>query len=311
MLNINHILIIEDNEADAMVCRRYLSKISNYDIKLTWKEMASDALVFLSDNKVDCVLLDYNLPDMSGADFLKKLAKQPFDHPPVLMLTGAGNEKIAVETLKLGAEDYLSKEDLNPELLRMAIFRAVEKSIAIKNAQKNAEDVKNLLQRDYLTGVSNRFHFDETLESTLSMSKRHNKMFAVMLLDLDRFKIVNDQLGHQAGDFLLQEVSKRFLSVLRKEDLLARVGGDEFCVLLVEIKDIEDARVIAEKLILSLKDPIMFGAEKMIVSPSIGIAIYPLMGRSASELLKNADKAMYCKKRANGNGFEFYNSTIR
>ena len=131
-----------------------------------------------------------------------------------------------------------------------------------------------------------------------------------MVLDLDRFKSVNDQFGHQTGDFLLQEVSKRFLSVLRKEDLLARIGGDEFCVLLMEIKDIEDARIIAEKLILSLKDPIMFGAEKMMVSPSIGIAIYPSMGHSAAELLKNADKAMYCKKRTNGNGFEFYNPAM-
>lgn len=303
--NINHILIVEDNEADQAILRRYLTKIPGYDIRITCKEIGYDALTFLSENKVDCILLDFNLPDMNGADFLNKFAKQNTDRPPVIIITGGGNEKIAVMALKLGADDYLSKEDLEPEALRSAIFKAVEKSLLLK---KNEEDEKNLVRRDYLTGVSNRLHFDERLAATLAMSKRHHQMFAVMVVDLDRFKNINDQFGHQMGDFLLQEVSRRFQSVLRKEDLLARVGGDEFCVLLTEIKKIDDAKIIAEKLILSLKSPIVFNSHEMVISSSIGISVYPGMGETASELIKNADKAMYDVKNTSRNDFKFYNS---
>ncbi|MBL7057900.1 EAL domain-containing protein [Patescibacteria group bacterium] len=157
---------------------------------------------------------------------------------------------------------------------------------------------KEIAYRDALTGISNREAFFDQLKQVISAAKRHNFKFAVFVIDLDRFKWVNDNLGHDAGDALLKEFVKRVNSVLRQEDLLARIGGDEFTII-VYVDNHEQAKAIAQKIMEVMAPEFVFNENQMQIKLSIGISFYPINGNDATELLKNADIAMY---QAKGNG---------
>lgn len=302
---IRRILILEDSLTDQAVYKRYLEKVFN-NIEIITKEKGGEALIFLSNNHVDCVLLDYQLLDMSGLDFFRELIKLNSDYPPTIMLTGEGSENVAVDALKLGIYDYIVKADLDCEMLHDVISSAYEKYFLTKQLKENENKIKHMAYHDHLTGISNRLHFEQALTRELAYAKRNKQMFGVLLLDLDGFKNINDTLGHEVGDSLLKQVTTRFQSILRAEDILARLGGDEFSVLIRGINKIDNVNFIAEKLIRSLDEPFLLCAKKLIISVSIGIAIYPSAGNTISALLSNADKAMYQAKNAGGKNFQLY-----
>lgn len=163
--------------------------------------------------------------------------------------------------------------------------------------QKTVEaQLKRLALYDHLTQLPNRVFFEKTFAQTLARAERHSGLFAIMMLDLDHFKNVNDTLGHDAGDALLKEVGKRLKSCLRKSDTLARLGGDEFAIILDEILKPDDAKTVAQKIIDSLNRVIYLDNAEVYTGASIGIAIYPFSGDSQTQLLKNADTAMYRSK---------------
>lgn len=161
-------------------------------------------------------------------------------------------------------------------------------------------------RHDALTGLPNRFLLEERLESALARAGRNEWMVAVLLVDLDRFKQINDTLGHAVGDALLREVSARFEACLRKADILARMGGDEFMVVLSELRDVHDAQRVAEKLLDALRDPFLVRGYELFVTASIGISVYPRDGRDAATLQRNADSAMYRAKSRGKNRLQFF-----
>ncbi|MFQ5543571.1 MAG: EAL domain-containing protein, partial [Nitrospiria bacterium] len=166
--------------------------------------------------------------------------------------------------------------------------------------------IRHLAQYDELTHLPNRTLFNERLNQTLKQRSWGKRPFAVMFLDLDRFKLVNDTLGHTAGDALLQQVSDRLTACLRAEDTVARMGGDEFTILLPAIAKAEDAFLVAQKVVATLKKPFKIAQKELIATGSIGISLYPENGENAETLLKNADAAMY-RAKENGRGrFSFY-----
>lgn len=158
---------------------------------------------------------------------------------------------------------------------------------------------------DDLTGLPNRVTFDNNLNTAISYADRRNEQLAVMFLDLDRFKDVNDTLGHDMGDLLLIEISSRLKNCLRSSDTLARLGGDEFAVLAVNISQ-DSIADIATKLINAIKKPIVIQGFNLQVTTSIGISIYPADGADATTVVKHADTAMYCSKAAGRNQFSFF-----
>jgi len=177
--------------------------------------------------------------------------------------------------------------------------------------RKKAEAIINhQLYHDVLTSLPNRILFRDRLDNAISQAKRNSKMLAVMYLDLDGFKIINDSLGHMTGDELLQAVAQRLRLSLREGDTLARVGGDEFNLLLPEVSRREDAAVIAHKIIKNLKSSFEIDGNEVFIGLSIGIALYPNDGEEIDILIKNADMAMYHIKGRGKNGYEFFSNNM-
>ena len=184
------------------------------------------------------------------------------------------------------------------------------------------EQIRSLAFYDSLTGLPNRRLFKQQLEHSIAMAKRNEKMLVTLALDLDQFKRINDTLGHDAGDQLLQEVAKRLLRCLRESDRVtrservdydssvARLGGDEFNVLLNDVADLQNSSKVARRIIESVALPITVAKHEVFVTSSIGIAVYPSDGKESDTLLQNADAAMYHAKQLGGNTMQFYSQSM-
>ena len=173
--------------------------------------------------------------------------------------------------------------------------------------RKNSEErIHYLAHHDALTGLPNRFSLELRLEQAFLEARRHGRKLAVLFIDLDRFKVINDTLGHQVGDQLLIEVAKRLTAVVRESDSVARLGGDEFVIALPDMGSPIDAANVAAKIIDSLAEPILVSGHQLHTSPSIGISVYPSDGVDADTIMRNADTAMYHAKALGRNNFQFY-----
>jgi diguanylate cyclase (GGDEF)-like protein len=192
-------------------------------------------------------------------------------------------------------------EEGRPQYSSGAIIDITDRKLAEQKTQYIAT-------HDVLTGLPNRFLFSELLNHSLETAKRYSNQLAILFIDLDRFKSINDALGHQAGDQLLVEISHRLGKCLRASDVLARISGDEFVVLAPELDGEEAAAVIARKIIAAAAEPIMLLNQKCQISASVGIALYPKHGDDEQTLMKNADAAMYVAKEAGKNNYQFYNA---
>lgn len=159
------------------------------------------------------------------------------------------------------------------------------------------ESARHAAFHDPLTGLPNRVLFNDRLEHGLTQATRHGWNLAVMFVDLDEFKSINDLYGHDAGDTVLQTISKRLKKTTRVDDTVSRHGGDEFLYLLMEINNIRDATLVAKKIIKAIQKPCNIGTRDLVIRASIGISIFPKNGKSADDLIKSADKAMYQAKR--------------
>jgi diguanylate cyclase (GGDEF)-like protein/PAS domain S-box-containing protein len=163
----------------------------------------------------------------------------------------------------------------------------------ISERQRSEEIIRHLAYHDALTDLPNRILLNDRLKQAMAHAHRKSQALAVMFLDLDDFKVINDTLGHAMGDQLLQGVARRLMACVRTDDTVVRMGGDEFTVLLPEVDQAEDAVVVAERIVESLQKPWVLGGHEFHVTASIGIAVYPLDGEDAAALMKNADTAMY------------------
>jgi diguanylate cyclase (GGDEF)-like protein len=176
----------------------------------------------------------------------------------------------------------------------------------ITERKQTEERMRHIAQTDSLTGLPNRLALQLRLAQLLPEARRHQWQLAIMFIDLDRFKIINDTLGHQIGDELLREVAIRLSHVIRETDFVARLGGDEFVIILPGIGGPADAAVVANKIIAALSEAIHANEQELHSSPSIGISVFPDDGSDGDTILKNADTAMYHAKAAGRNNYQFY-----
>ncbi len=176
----------------------------------------------------------------------------------------------------------------------------------ITERKKAEQKLEQMALYDFLTGLPNRMTFNDRLEQTLKQALREGQQAGLMFLDLDRFKEVNDTMGHDSGDALLQNVAKWLSSCVRESDTVARLGGDEFAVILDKLHEPQDAVITAERILDAFVDPVLYEGKEIFATPSIGIALYPSDAGSSVDLLKNADTAMYQSKQNGGNNYCFF-----
>ena len=172
--------------------------------------------------------------------------------------------------------------------------------------KQTVEDLKNLAYYDQLTKIPNRTLFRDRAETAIRMAQRENDKLAIICIDIDDFKVINDTMGHEAGDILLKKLSKRFHGCVRGSDTVARVGGDEFTILMLKIHSISDVSLLADRILESNLIAVNINNHNIIPKTSLGISIFPKDGEDLDILLKNADTAMYCAKEKGRNQFVLY-----
>jgi diguanylate cyclase (GGDEF)-like protein/PAS domain S-box-containing protein len=176
----------------------------------------------------------------------------------------------------------------------------------ISERKEREERVRHLAHHDFLTDLPNRMLLNDRIAQAISRAQRAGSQVAVMFLDLDRFKNVNDSLGHSVGDELLREVARRLRACVRASDTVSRLGGDEFVVLMPEVRDANDAAVAAQKVLEAVGRPYSIGGHELVSTPSVGVSVYPSDGNDVETLLRNADAAMYHAKELGRNNYQFF-----
>jgi len=198
----------------------------------------------------------------------------------------------------------VSEATINKRKIFIGVVRDVSEYV------KNKEKMDYLAHHDVLTELPNRFSFMESINSSIIHAKRRNLLLAVLFIDLDRFKVINDSLGHDIGDQLLQKIAHVLTSCIREGDILARLSGDEFTIMLDDISALDDIAPIAHKIVSKLSQPFIVNGHELFTTASIGISLYPEDGDTSQLLMKNADIAMYSSKNAGGNRYRFYSSDM-
>jgi diguanylate cyclase (GGDEF)-like protein len=246
-------------------------------------------------NPVDVVLLDVEMPVLDGFATIAALkADSATLDLPVVFLTSRTQSEDVVDALRLGAHDYLRKPPEATELLAR-VGAAVQVTALRAELRRRTEELDRMSRTDHLTGLFNRRHLDDGLHAVLASSRRHAYPFAVLLVDVDHFKSVNDRYGHEAGDRVLQAVAAALNAAVRTEDLVGRWGGEEFLVL-APFTDVSGAEVLGER----LREGIHSGTvgSDVAVTVSIGAAVVEQPGVAASAVLRAADRLLYDAKAA-------------
>jgi diguanylate cyclase (GGDEF)-like protein len=290
------VLLVEDNPGDARLVEILLSEVGTTSFEITHAERLSEALEHLSRSEYDVILLDLSLPDSSGVETVDQM-RAAVHHMPVVVLSGQDDEDTALRAIQGGAEDYLLKGHGDGGLIARSIRYSIER-------KRSEERLAYMAQYDHLTGLTNRALFQDRLEQALARAKRSGALVALMFLDLDRFKAVNDTLGHGTGDLLLKKVAERLEGSVRETDTVARIGGDEFSIILEGLTEAQDAALVARKIIDKLVQPFVLDGHEVFVTTSIGIAVYP--SSNGDSLLTDADSAMYCAKEQGRNTYRFH-----
>jgi len=267
---------------------------------------------------VAMVISDQKMPQVRGTDFLGEIRKISPDSVLVL-LTGYAGLDSAIEAINNKLLDkYLTKPIENEDDFIQNVQQLLRMYQMNKDLKRTEEKIRFLAHCDSLTRLPNREAFKERLYRHVALSLPHNRRFAVLFLDLDNFKRINDTLGHSVGDLLLQDVAERLLKCIRATDYvaqtgaeaegdnIARLGGDEFTVLLSEIQHVGDVTAVAQRFLEIFWRPFTLADYEVTVTASIGISVFPQDGQDAESLLKNADMAMYCAKRLGRNSYHLY-----
>jgi diguanylate cyclase len=291
MTNTLRVLLVEDSEDDAALVIRELAR-GGYQVTFRRVDTAESLIAAFEDARWDLAIGDFSMPQFSGTAALAVVRQ--FDvEMPFIFVSGTIGEDAAVAAMRSGAQDYLMKGSL--KRLVPAVEREL-REVASRRSRRQAEErLAHLAYHDALTDLPNRVLLNDRLTQAMLVSQRSGEPIALMVIDLDHFKIVNDSLGHHAGDRMLQEVAARLRALVRESDTVARLGGDEFAVMLLNT-DAQLATAMGRKLLNRLNEPYVVQDRPLVVSASIGVAAFPEHGTAADSMLQKADIAMYVAK---------------
>jgi len=313
------ILVVDDDLTSRLLMRSSLEK-AGFRV-----QEAADGLIALSlfeEVAPAAVLLDVMMPKLDGFDTCRAIRKLPGgDNTPILMVTGMEDVGAIHSSFEAGATDFISKP-INWTILNYRVKYMLRASEAFLDVIDKQQQIQELAFFDHLTGLANRTLFTDTLEISLAECADEESQLAVLFMDLDRFKTVNDTLGHHVGDMLLKGVADRISQSIRETDLfsrlkqrqsksfISRVGGDEFIIMLPRLKEPEDAGRVATRIKEILATPFFIDDHEIYITASTGISVFPLDGTDSDTLIKHADIAMYHAKERGKNGFQYYKKAL-
>jgi len=295
ILNAN-ILVVDDVEANVALLQRLLLDAGYTSVSSTGDPHAVCELQ--RRHRFSLILLDLQMPGMDGfqvLDALKEIEKD--DYLPVLVITALPMYKL--RALRDGAKDFISKPFDVPELL-LRIRNMLEVRLLHEATRDHGKTLESLALTDPLTGLANRRLLVDRLSMEMLHARREQSGMALLYLDLDGFKEINNTLGHPAGDALLKMTAARLAETVREEDTVARLGGDEF-VIVLRLSGAAHASQVASKVIEAVSQPYVIDGQTAGITVSIGIGLYPVHGEDADTLMKSADLALYEAKRAGKN----------
>ena len=318
------ILVSDDDQIVRMLTRQCLEAENMIVIEASNGHEALDLFV---RERPDLVFLDVEMPGMSGLEVCRRIRDMPQGETiPIMIVTGSDDRESIDLGFDAGATQYKTKP-VNWSLLGRDVQYMLRASQAFNSLKRQEDRLRYLAYYDPLTNLPNRRSFNEQLVRILRRSQRRNSFAALLFIDLDHFKRINDSIGHGRGDRLLVEIAKRLTLELREDDAInffgdddaddqdgsteiARLGGDEFTVVLSDVPDTAHVETIARRILESLSQPIALQSHNPVVTPSIGIAIYPMDGEDPDSLIRNADTAMYVAKAEGRACFRFYNEEM-
>lgn len=322
-----NILVVEDDPlANQLICRQL--ELEGHNIAGRAFD-GRQAVEMTKELGPDLVLMDLQMQENNtghtnmeaGAIATQRIQEQC--PTPVIILTAHENPTLISKAKAVGAGAYLLKPPKMQEIERAAAIaiarfndlpemRHLNEKLQEEIARRKQaeENFKHAATHDALTGLPNRLSLRERAELEIARAKRNQLFLAIMLLDLDHFKTINDTLGHQTGDMLLQTVGERLRQTLRESDTIARLGGDEFLLLLPEIDQVENATETAQRILKAFRTPFSVNDSGISITASLGITFYPDDGDDLETLMKNADIAMYRVKEQGRDNYQYFSRVV-
>jgi diguanylate cyclase (GGDEF)-like protein len=292
-----NILIVDDQEANVQLLEQMLRQAGYRCVTSTMDPKTVCALH--RAKHYDLILLDLQMPGMDGFQVMEAM-KETDGYLPILVITAQPGHKL--RALAAGAKDFISKPfDLMEAKTR--IHNMLEVRLLYKQLEEHNRALESLAMHDALTGLPNRRLLMDRLSLAIVHAHRNKRSMAILFLDLDGFKQINDTLGHDVGDTLLRMVADRLVAAVRQEDTVARLGGDEFVIALPELAHGDDVAELVSKVIQAMSQPYNIQGRDVNVTASVGVSIYPTHGEDVETLMKSADLALYEAKRSGKNDY--------
>ena len=293
------ILIVDDLEANVLLLERTLRGAGYTSVAST--RDPNEVCGLYQKNRYDLILLDLEMPGMDGFQVMEGLVAIEADgYLPVLVVTAHPDHRLPA--LKGGAKDFVCKP-LDLVEVQARVYNMLEVRLLHREARNYGKEQESLALHDALTGLSNRQLMVEKASLAIAHARRNKSSMAMVYLDLDGFKQINDTWGHDAGDILLKDVAGRLVAAVRQEDTVARLGGDEFVLVLWQIGNAGDADKVGSKLMTAIAQPYSIQGRTVSITASAGFGIYPAQGEDIATLMKSADLALYDAKRSGKNAY--------
>ena len=300
------LLVVDDQQAQLQSLQQLLHTSGYTNVELA--SGGDEAIRKLQNNTSQLILLDLQMPGTNGLDILEFHQQAGLDSE-IIIISGETSFPWVKEAMRLGAHDFIRKP-YKPEELLSAIVKALNRFQEKQKLKQEQNNINYLAYHDQLTNLPNRQLFNDRVHQVLVQAQRNNRKFALLFMDMDCFKAINDNHGHLVGDRVLQQVATTIFGCLRAEDTLSRYGGDEFALLLPDVIDQHSVTIVAEKILNTIRKPFHIDGLELNLRLSIGVAIYPSNGTDLDTLLKNADIAMYHVKGHHKDNYCFCSDAI-